>query len=202
MRLSVSTPGAALVSVQEAKRQLRLEDDHAGGLEDALIDSYLAAAQGWAEAHTGRAFTTQVLVGTLDRFPCAPVLELPRAPLRSVTSVAYVDDAGDPQVLASSAYVVDAPAGPLARRGRIGLKVTHTWPSTLSQINAVTITFEAGYGAAADVPKAIVAAVLLMVGALFAQREDVSFGVQGHRVPLDAKNLLVPYRLPDYRPAR
>lgn len=156
---------APLVSLDRAKRHLRVD----GTVEDEDITDLVAAAVEAIDGYSGRlgrAIVTQTWALHLPRFPACRQITLPLPPLQSVTSIAYVDAAGDEQTLSSGAYdVLDGP------KSAVVLKSDQAWPSTGAHPRAVTITFVAGYGAPEAVPKTIVSAVLLAVGELYANRE-------------------------------
>src|SRR6056297_1251412 len=101
------------------------------------------------EKYTRRAIINQTLKLTLCRFPLgnAPI-ELPRPPLSSVTSVAYIDYQGNSQTLVDGTdYQTVLNSSP----GRITPEVNETWPTTeSSREEAVTVTYVAGYGASRD----------------------------------------------------
>lgn len=182
MALTLVTPPAEEpISLADAKAHLRVEHTD----DDALIALYITAARqtvdgkdGWL----GRALVTQTWDVSLDAFPSGEI-ELPLQPLQSVASVTYDDVDGAAQTLDPAGYTFD-PTGWIVA-GSSG------WPATLSAINAVRARFVAGYGAAADVPAPIRAALLLMVGHLYANREapaeDALKGAAG--------SLLAPYRI-------
>jgi uncharacterized phiE125 gp8 family phage protein len=131
----------------------------------------IAASRTIVERHTRRALLTQTWELQLEEFPDDDEIELPLPPLQSVTSITYKDTAGAWQTLAAASYVVDAPAGPVAERGRVSLAYGQQWPSTYDEEVAVKIRFVAGYGSAASsVPRDIQAAVLLWVGDLYDAR--------------------------------
>lgn len=193
MRVSLVTgPAAEPVTLEEAKLHLRVELDFPN--DDALIRAFITAAREAIENETGRTLVTSSWRGTLDSFPCSDWIDVPKPPLQSVSSITYVDNAGAVQTWASSKYLVDTPTGATSQRGRIGLAFGETWPVTQAQLNAVTIDFVAGYGAASVVPSAIKAALLLYVGALYEHREEQVAGVTVVQLPVGAKNLLLPYR--------
>lgn len=136
----------------------------------------IAASRHRGELATQRAFITQTWDLLLDAPPNAPWIEIPKAPLQGITHLKYRDSAGVLQTWDASNYVVEAPAGPRARRGRLGLAFGATWPITLGQIGDIQIRFVAGYGAAADVPALLREAMLLDAAMLYAQRETVITG--------------------------
>ena len=120
----------------------------------------------------------------LDRFPTL-IISPPHPPLVSVTGIVYVDTDGADQTLGSSVYRVDTVNEP----GRITLEYNQSWPSTREVTNAVTITYQAGYGKAAAVPDDVKAAIKLLVGHLYEHREAVC-EIKLDMVPMSVKSLL------------
>lgn len=184
MTVVVITPPEPLVSLALAKQHLRVDDDG----QNTLIAAYIAAASahidgpdGWL----GRAIGTQTLEMVGEAFPYGP-LRLPYDPVQSVVSVKYLDANGVEQTWPSPGYEISG--------GNLLPVYGSSWPS---------VRFGAGAGAArvrwvagrATIPPAIVAAVLLMVGDLFANRETSIEG-SASAVPMSttAQNLLSPFK--------
>lgn len=117
------------------------------------LEAKTKAAIGYVEELCDRDLLTTTRTLKLDYFP-ACVIRLDRPPWQSVTSITYLDTAGDSQTLSTDYY------GFNADRGRIYLKYGKLWPSTYSQADSVTITFVSGWSSAASVPAAIRQAVL------------------------------------------
>jgi uncharacterized phiE125 gp8 family phage protein len=187
MGLSLFVPPAEEpITLAEARLHLRVTQNE----ENALIMALIAAAREHAEAHTRRRFITQEWDWVMDAFPSGTV-ELPGAPLQSVTSVSYLDGAGATQVLPGSSYQVDIKTDP----GRIAPANGATWPTTNSgTLNAVTIRFVCGYGKIAAVPKSIKQAILLMIGHWWEHREEAS-DFELFPVPYAVDALLSPFRV-------
>lgn len=197
----ITAPAGEPLAVEDARVHLRVD----GSDEDILIASHIQAATAWAENYTRRALITQTWELWLDCFPTQgdislaydrsklDVIELPLPPLRTVGSVKYYDTAGLLQTFSAGLYIVTAPAGPQAERGSIRLAPSASWPATQERPNAVIVRFDAGYGAAEDVPAAVKAGMLLVVGELYKNREQ---SVTGNisKVPLAAEHLLDPFR--------
>ena len=161
-----TTVPADIVTVAEAKLHCRV--DHT--TEDAVFTRLLGVARRQCEMISGYAYTTRTLVSKLDYWPRSGCIELPYPPLQSVTSIAYLDEAGGSNTFASSNYVVDTHSIP----GRILLKSSADWPNATLQVGgAITITYVAGFGTANDVPDHYKQAMLLTVGHLFENRESV-----------------------------
>ena len=123
--------------------------------EDTEAQQAVDAAVEDLEKHTGRAYGARTYDYVLDRF-YADGICLPKPPLTSVTSVTYIDSAGDPIVWDAanySVYGVDVvEQNTLGRYGGF-IKPVDSWPSVNTEINeAVTIRFVAGYDTPNTVP--------------------------------------------------
>lgn len=164
-------PTAEPLGLPEVKQHLRVEHDS----EDALLYLYMQAAREQAELVTRRQCLTATYTLSLDCFPRDQSwrwhrnqgLLLPRPPLQSVTEVRYLDTSGVAQILATSVYGVDT----LSQPGRLYLKTGQSWPSVSTQLNAVTITYVAGWPTYAAVPGPLKMAILLLVGHFYEHRE-------------------------------
>lgn len=181
-----SDPATEPLSLGDAKEHLRVDytDD------DDLISGLVTAARQHVEETTARALITQTWTLKLDSFPPDTIL-LPRPPLQSVTSITYLDSDGNSQTLSSDLYDVHTGDVP----GRVTRGYNDTWPLTRGIPNAVTVTFVAGYGAAAaDVPAPIVHAMKLWVADAYRNREETITGTVVARMR-SADALLAPYRV-------
>ena len=167
----VTEPVSEPVVATELIDHLRLDEPV---VDDAYIASLGQSAREVAETFTRRAFVTQTWDYLLDEFPTCHggIITLPLPPLQSVTSVKYLDLAGVEQTLATTEYLVDTKGV----RGRIAPAYGKSWPSTRTQMNAVTIRFVCGYGDASKVPQGIKDAILLMVGGGYEHRESIITG--------------------------
>lgn len=139
--------------------------------EDALITRLIKVARRQCEKFQRRVYITQTWDLFLDRFPTRhhEVLEVPKPPLISVTSIQYkASGDGTLTTMAETDYIVDT----LSQPGRIALAYGASWPWVYEEIQAVQIRFVAGYGAAADVPDDIKQAILMAVVDLYEHRGD------------------------------
>ena len=119
-------------------------------------------------------------------------IRVPLPPLQSVTSITYIDTAGDSQTLAASKYTVDTSSEP----ARIVPSFSNDWPSTRAQIDAVTVRIVAGYGVSgSDVPAPITSALLLIAAHYYEQRQPVVVGTIVADLPMAVDALLAPYRV-------
>lgn len=163
------------------------------GLDDALVQDKINAAEAWIMQFTGSVFLTQTLVADFDGF--GRHLELPVKPVQSITSITYLDPTLTQQTLATNAYV----ATPL----NSGFDPTYVYPATGTRWpcaarvkGAVTVTLQAGYGSdPTTVPVPFYEAIKLLVAHWYENREAalVGAGTFGE-LPLGLPEILTPYR--------
>jgi uncharacterized phiE125 gp8 family phage protein len=158
---------AALMSVADAKAHCRIDTSADDSYVDALIQVATDRLDG-PSGITGRALVTQTWTVSVREPGERDRLYIPLTPVQSITSISYYDGNGDVQ----AATVADfnfvngrnwAYLEPLAGR---------SWPSTQDRPDAITVTFVAGFGAAADVPANLVHAARLLVSHYYENREQ------------------------------
>lgn len=159
-------PATEPVTLEQAKLQCRVE--HAD--EDTLITALIKSARELAEHRTGRAFITQTCEWVLPSLD-GDKIAFPVAPVQSITSIKYLDSNGVEQILPDSVYALDKTGN---GKHYLRLKYGQSWPSVLSQFDAVKITFVAGYGDADDVPAAVKQWMLLAIDAYYKNRGLIS----------------------------
>lgn len=205
----ITAPADDPVSLEEAKAHLRVDftDD------DSSIEIYLAAAIAAVQKVTGRVLIDQTWDLYLDEFPCRhnihhlrrhhsrsrhnSAIEIPLPPLIEVQGVFYLDSTGTEQQFSASNYIVDTVHEP----GSISLASGKAWPSSQCIANSVRVRFRAGYldnssPQVAAVPFGIKASILLFLGVLYANREQVVVNdtrVMAIELPWGADQLLAPY---------
>jgi hypothetical protein len=216
------SPALEPVTLAAAKVHLRVDRSD----EDALIEMLISAAREDAENICRRAFVTQKMDLFIDAFPSQNYygvlpayeqneqlsntymsvksqqvrfrglrIELPFPQLQSVDSVKYKDMDGVLQTLSADDYIVDAASEP----GVITPAPGKNWPPTQIITNAVQISFTAGYGQPEAVPANIKAWILMRLGALYENREEVSVAmrVNVNELPF-VDRLLDRYRIKSY----
>ncbi len=200
MHTLITAPAYEPLTVEIVKLHCRIDGD----ARDALVTTWIQAAREYAETFTGRQLVGATWEQTLNFFPGGRMIPLPRAPLRSVTSVKYTDENGTEQTLSSSAYSVWAPAGPRAQPGGLTLAYDETWPTTRVVEGAVRVRYLAGYTAAdvanaaaamVLVPAAIRQAMLLLCAELSERPAAAIQGTIIGTVPFGVDELLWPYRI-------
>lgn len=183
----ITKPAVEPILLAGAKKHLRVEvtDD------DNYITSLIVVAREHVETITRRALITQIWELGLDNFPSGEI-SLPLPPLQSVGSVKYTDTDGVVQTLGAEKYTVDIKNKP----GVIVPAYGKSWPATRDVINAVLVTFTAGYGnAGADVPEPIKQAMLFLIAHFYENREAVASGTVIREIPLAVESLLATYRV-------
>lgn len=211
MGLSTLTPPAEEpVTLEELRAHLKADSTD----DDTLITSLGVAARESVESFTRRAFITQTLLLTRRSFyskdaarrcadgefagrqrGSAPLsIELPRPELIDVASVEYYDEDNVLRTLDEDMYhVVTDEVG-----GRIELAYGETWPTTYPRPDAVRVTYDVGYGAAADVPQALKLAILQTVTDWYELRGSLAVGTIVNKLPTHLETLLWQYRVMNF----
>lgn len=187
MRVFVITPPDPL-DLDEVKAHLRVEGDD----EDRLIQAYVAAAtahidgpDGWL----GRAIGIQILEARCDILTCGDCIRLPFSPVIELVSVSFLDATGVEQM-------ADLDEFELMGRDLVASGDGWAWQGGSTRREAIRIRYRAGYE---TVPAPIKAAVLLMVGDLYNNRETAVAGSSASAVAVPMSttvtNLLAPFRV-------
>jgi len=165
------------VTLVEAKAHLRVDvaDD------DTLITEQIGVAREFAEHYTGRALAPQTLELALDAFPSRSIA-LQGVPVTSITSIKYKDAEGVEQTVSAADYSLND----YGITASVELAAGTEWPVTQVASNAVKVRYVAGYTAA---PKAVKAAMLLLVGHLYENRQEAT-SLKVEQIPLGIKSML------------
>ncbi len=136
----ITHPAVEPVHLTEAKRHLVVEHDE----HDALISSLITAARRHIEERARHAIVMQTWELLADAFPCGyrepQWILLPRGMVHSMESISYIDTSGAPQTLPTNDYAVDLYSVP----ARVMPAYGAVWPSTRTQMNAVTVRYRVG----------------------------------------------------------
>jgi len=200
-------PAEEPISLVEAKAVLRVSST----AEDAIITQIIIAARNFCERYTGKVFVTQTWEGWLDRAPVQPArgwhegieerpissayetkrfIEIDKGPVQSVSSIKSLNDEGTEAAFEASNYIVDN----LRTPARVALARSSAWPTDLRPINAIKITFVAGFGAAAAVPQDIKQAMYLLIAHWFENREAMLKGTITAEIDFGVRDLLQQHR--------
>lgn len=177
-----SAPSVEPVTTTTQKNWMRVDSSD----EDTLIGNLAAASRAYFEMTTSRQCITATWVYKFSVFPATGDLILPISPLQSVTSIQYVDTAGDTQTWGSSLYTVDTASD----IGRVRPIYDEDYPSSRGYDGDVTVTFIAGYGdAASDVPDGALTAIQLLASNWFENREP-NAAISLSEVPMALQTLI------------
>jgi len=175
-------PTAMPVTRERAKVHCRATDE-----EDELIDGYIAAAVDHIDGYAGiLGFCLMSQTWRQDFDDLERLMRLPLGPIVGVPAVTVRNLAGQMSTISTSDYaLLEDEIGPFIR-----FKDGVSFPQDLYQSKAVSVTFVAGYADEASVPKAIVQAILLIVGHWYENRTEVVTGTIATQIPMAAKALL------------
>lgn len=182
--------GEDILPLDVVKQHLEVESEH----RDLLIASFRDAAIDMVQQYTNKQLLlskdNNVYIYRGSQFPRAKkgVLRLGVGPIASIVSIEYINYSG----VAETMNIND-----VAHNGGQELQPVFDkeWPVSSGEVNSVIIMFHAGY-AIGKLPKALTAAMLLMVGHLYANREAVVVGTITSSLPLGFEALCDKYREP------
>lgn len=161
--LEGEAPPAPLITLEDAKRQVRLELDDTD--DDVLLADLIGRAIAWVEDFTGQSLSPREIV---EQHPDLAHLALDAWPVRAVDKIEYLDPAGARVTLDPASYRVAA----LVRPVQVHPAGASGWPATLRASDAVTVTMQAGYDDPARVDTMLRSAALLILSGLYKDRED------------------------------
>jgi len=151
-------PVSSPVTVEDARLHLDLDDNY----YDSQLDRLIEVARRRVEQDTRRSLITQTHVLSMDTFPSNGIIELPTAPVQSVTSVTYVDTADATQTFTE--YTLDSNNTP----SRLVLNDGESFPTVRGHYDDVKVTYIAGYGSTvASVDPVAKFAILMLISHLF-----------------------------------
>jgi uncharacterized phiE125 gp8 family phage protein len=179
-----TSPAAAIVTPADVRAHLRLDEAES----DDTINGWIATATRQAENWCGRRLSAGAYVANFDGFPCGNYgLRIPHSPITAISSVAYLDGDGAEATWDAENYVV----GTLddAFSPHIYLAPGASWPTTYCRPDAVRIAFTAA------APPEARSAILLLIGALDAVRENTIISTAPLVSTRAAEHLLTPYQI-------
>lgn len=142
--------------------------------------------RGWL----GRCLLTQEWQVSCDFF--LPEMVLPIAPVRSITEIRYVDDAGATTTLDANIYRLH---GAGSWSAQISPRFGSEWPASRHERDSITISISAGYGDSIDdVPAPVLHGIRMLVAHWYLERQPVTFSTP-HEIPLTIKSAFAPYRI-------
>lgn len=182
------------VTLIEARAHLRV-DAYGSPLahpDDDYITALISYARDFCEQHTRRTLAEKVVEFAYDDFPTNEI-EISLFPISSITSIKYIDIDSLEQTVLDTVYALDDYTTP----NWVFLKAEQEWPVTLETENNVKIRIVVGQ-TPVQVAPAIKAAILLMVGSLYENRQEDLLSaarISFNSLPTGVYSLLQPYRL-------
>jgi len=160
--------------------------------DDTIFTALITAAREFAEHYTGVAFAPQTLEMALNGFPrdkdgVDTGFDLDMPPVASITHIKYTDGDGTEQTLSAANYSLSA----YGTANRVVMGYATAWPATQDIENSVRVRYVTGY---TTLPKAARAALLLLIGHLYENRQSVS-ALSLSEIPLGSRVLLDTVRL-------
>lgn len=149
---------------------------------DAIIEQAIGSATHDCENYTGKAFITQTWVYYAYSFDRVIGVKMP---VKSVTSITYLDQNNIRQTVSPADYGLDP------HQGIIVPKPGKSWPVALYHNNSVQIEYVCGYGdSPSDVPDNIKEAIMLIVGQAEKFQHTAEAGIRPLTIPMAATQLL------------
>lgn len=157
-----SNSPADVVLFNLVKKHLRVDVDFTD--ENDLIQSYIDTAIIHCENFIGGHINNKTVTISADGFDNPFCFD--DFPINQVTSVTYL-----PSNPNAAAVTINAQDYKLSSKNNkdFMLHFYNTLPATRNQFDAVTVVYEVGF---TEIPKAIIQAILLFVGAMYENRED------------------------------
>ena len=187
----ISLPDTEPVTLEEAKKHLRLSPEYVG--DDEKIELIISAVRARGESLTHQTWRPVQFELRCHAFPGRDdLLELPLSPLRSVEAVKYINANGVETVLPTESYKVDTDS----LVGSIYPAFEKTWPEVRAERFAVRVEFSAGYE---TIPSVIKQWTFIRIADFYANPESLIIDTQSmSKVDITdvIDTLLDPYTIP------
>ncbi len=167
-------PALEPITLAEAKNFMRVEDS---STDDTLITGQIVTARRHHERMLRRSLITQTLTITLDSDEAGSPIDLPRPPIKEITSVKTYDDSDNETVTATTDYRLEGEqgGGTIFTPGLL-TAVNGGW-NIQRRYSAVQVIYVAGYGlTASTVPGEIKESILRFVATLYNNRVNFIVG--------------------------
>jgi uncharacterized phiE125 gp8 family phage protein len=173
-----------VITVAELKDYLRVDSN----ADDTMLEAFINAATSQIEARLNRPLRNQRWFYFIDYADLTTgLININKAPVSAVSSIQYYDGTNTLQTLSSSNYFVSLSSNPCK------IKVMQL-PNIYNRLDAVKITFTAGYSSVSNIPKDIKQALKFMCGHWYENRQDAITGTMTSDMPMSSQFLLEPYR--------
>jgi len=185
--VQTAAPSIEPLTVADARAHSRVTQT----AEDGLIQDYIKAARRYAEGVLNKQLITATWRQKFNAFPGE--IKIPVMPYQAneptTTTIAYLDSNGDSQDLTEGTHFrVAADAWPAIIYPEYGTE----WPATYDDLEAVTLTWKAGYGDDSEyIPDTIRQALRLAVALQIEFREPIVVGAGVKAIPLNTVDTLL-----------
>jgi uncharacterized phiE125 gp8 family phage protein len=171
--------------------ELRAHSRVLSELDDGGLAAYLSAARQYIEQITARVCCVSTWRLTFREWPCDGCLVFPRAPVRSIESVQYIDSAGATQTIAPANYALEQ----YFDAQRLAPAYGYQWPTARDQAAAISVDFVAGYAPTQPLPDPLRQAICMLAAHFVENRETVNIGNISSELPFSVDALITPYRI-------
>lgn len=178
-------PADTPITLTEAKDHLRVQHS----AEDTLIGSLVDAVVSFFDAPNGvigKALYTQTWELSVRSADSKSRIELPVTPVQSVSTISYYDGDNTQQTLTVDDFYLHTNEDWAYLTPKTGV----SWPTTYNRLDAITVTFVAGYGEAAEIPQGIKQAMLLLLTHWYENRSATIVGTSAQEMPLAVQSLV------------
>lgn len=168
-----------------------------GDPRDAQMMTFIGSATEKVQNDTGLILLLQTFDVFLDAMPLARwPLALPWRPVAAVTSLDYVDAAGDRHAVeVGGTYELD-PGGAAPLPARLALSTFGVWPTDLRPFQPWVLRLVAGWPSVAEIPPSLVHAVAMLTAHYATVGRDlVQVGTIVATTPLGYADVIAPYQL-------
>ncbi len=181
-------PDIEPVTLAQAKEFLRFDNNN----EDDFINSLITAARLHVESVSGRALISQSWRLVLDEWPKNRIINLPIAPLISLSAINIYDEEGNANSLSLAQFQAETKTSP----ARIFLPRLIEGQINMRERQAIEIDFLAGYGATEqDVPNDLKIAIFTLIAHWFEHRDALIIAGSGSIVPAGFDRIIAPYKI-------
>lgn len=181
----VPSSALSLVTKAEAKKHLRVEHSE----DDELIGTLIQTAYELAEQLTNQLLQRETVTCYADSFRQCMLIKL--GVDATVDSVKYIDTDGSEQTLDATDYDFDGRSYPSR------LEIINEPSDVRDRMNSVIVEVTSGFSldgvASQKTPSQFKNAILLIVGHLYENRQDVT-AFKAHEIPMSSQYLLNPFR--------
>lgn len=184
----ITEPAVEPVTLEQVKNHSRITHVE----DDSWLSMAMIVARQYVEKTCELSLITQTRRMTFRKFD-EPYLKLSYGPTISITSIQYYDQTNSLQTLAS--YQATLESNPCLIVPGVGQR----WPSTTpDRLDAVRVTYVAGYGDPEQVPAALRQVILLLVDHWYNNRGAFEIG-SNSSIPFGVDNLLSLFTSGNYR---